>query len=572
MIELVNDSSWESGFEIVKSNKRGIYAVVRKQDNVDVLYLTERLAHSNDSLLRLFGSGDYTGGSKLTFDLPVDKEKGWFVYDLDTQLFVNNERGGYVKIVSEDLCIVSENLTTLHLNFYKDLDKVVQADKFRIVDSDKAEITFDDEKISRISNLEIENVTNTNIRLTTNENASFYVSKVNSPDFKTTLYLGDSEKREGKPFCVNIREVRIQARAPNAYLKLVSPDVKICLKDSEGEGFLAFIAEPMKKQTCEIIADEIEIQHTRRGDTFLVIKVEQENKFKRLEIDDVKWDTDINFNGVDFTSTDFKYFGAKQTNPDDIGFAEDEKTLMPNKKRGYLIIDETKSDVPNLQITGDANLVRSVIFKNKDFDTLSFEGFINLTSCEFTQGQGYICGNNSFNNTRLVNYRDSSESTKDVTAYRRIVTLNDAKSFITMIDPDLTDCNRLTVFFSGEGYTEFRNDKFNGDIKLQIRTTKGRQFVSEDNFFRDTDIYFNTEQIDCKQYRNVFEGINTFTDSNAVDSTFRNCNLTNVRDVQVSNLHDAVISNVEETVCEYGDYRVKIDKKPKPAIDRELEL
>ena len=398
------------------------------------------------------------------------------------------------------------------------------------------------------------------------------MSKVNSPDFKTTLYLGDSEKREGKPFCVNIREVRIQARTPNAYLKLVSPDVKICLKDSEGEGFLAFIAEPMKKQTCEIIADEIEIQHTRRGDTFLVIKVEQENKFKRLEIDDVKWDTDINFNGVDFTSTDFKYFGAKQTNPDDIGFAEDEKTLMPNKKRGYLIIDETKSDVPNLQITGDANLVRSVIFKNKDFDTLSFEGFINLTSCEFTQGQGYICGNNSFNNTRLVNYRDSSESTKDVTAYRRIVTLNDAKSFITMIDPDLTDCNRLTVFFSGEGYTEFRNDKFNGDIKLQIRTTKGRQFVSEDNFFRDTDIYFNTEQIDCKQYRNVFEGINTFTDSNAVDSTFRNCNLTNVRDVQVSNLHDAVISNVEETVCEYGDYRVKIDKKPKPAIDRELEL
>ena len=141
-----------------------------------------------------------------------------------------------------------------------------------------------------------------------------------------------------------------------------------------------------------------------------------------------------------------------------------------------------------------------------------------------------------------------------------------------MIDPDLTDCKRLAVFFNGKGHAEFRNDKFDGKVKLQIDTSQGRHFMSEDNFYKDADIFFQTKQVDCKQYRNVFEGINTFTDSNAVDSTFRNCNLTNVRDVQVSNLHDAVISNVEETVCEYGDYRVKIDKKPKPAIDRELEL
>lgn len=572
MIEVVNDSSWESGFEIVKSNKRGIYAVVRKQDNVDVLYLTERLAHSNDSLLRLFGSGDYTGGSKLTFDLPVDKEKGWFVYDLDTQLFVNNERGGYVKIVSEDLCIVSENLTTLHLNFYKDLDKVVLADKFRIVDSDKAEITFDDEKISRISNLEIENVTNTNIRLTTNENASFYVSNVDSPDVKTTLYLGDSNKKEGSPFKIDVSDMRILARTPHAYFKLVSPNVLIsmALKDGVKTGALTLIAEPIKERSCEIIADKIEIWHTEQRDDELTIKIEQENRFKGLDIRDLKGHTEIIFNGVDFTDTDFKFLGTAQTDANPIKSDETGKPL--SMKKSYLIINETKSYVPKLQITGDANLLNSTIFKNKDFDTLSFEGFIGLNSCEFTQGQEYICGNNSFNQVGLVNYRDSSEGTKDVTTYRRITTLGDTKSFITMIDPDLTDCNRLTVFFNGKGHAEFRNDKFDGKVKLQIDTSQGRHFMRESNFYKDADIFFQTKQVDCKQYRNVFEGINTFTDSNAVDSTFRNCNLTNVRDVQVSNLHDAVISNVEETVCEYGDYRVKIDKKSKPAIDRELEL
>lgn len=570
MIELVNDSSWESGFEIVKSRKNGIYAVVRKQDDVDVLYLTERLAHSDESTLRLTGYGDYTGGSKLTLDLPVDKEKGTYIYDLDTQLFVNNERGGYVKIVSEQLCIVNGKPTPIHLNFYKDLDKVIQADKFRIIDSDNAEITFDDEKISRISCLELKNVNNTGIRLTVNENASFYVNRVNSPDCKTTLYLGDSDKREGAPFNVNIYEARLLARTPEAYLKLVSPSVQIDTKGSEGDGFLAFIAEPIKERSCEIIADEIDIRHTRKGDVSLKIKIEQENRFKRLEIDRVERDTDINFNAVDFRETDFKYFGVTKTDANVVKSGEVDKPLAPNK--GYLIIDETKSDVPSLQIVGDANLVRSTIFKNKDFGSLSFEGYIGLTACEFTQGQEYVCGNNSFNQVKLVNYRDSSENTRDVTTYRKIDTLSDAKSFITMIDPDLTDCKRLLILFSGEGYVESRNDKFSGDVKLQVRTAEGRHFMSEDNFYKDADIFFQTKQVDCKQYRSVFEGINTFTDSNATDSTFRNCNLTNVRDVQVSNLHDAVISNVEETVCEYGDYRIRIDKKPKPSIDRELEL
>ena len=572
MIKIENASDWECEFEIVKSGKKGIYAVVRTQDNVDVLYITERLAHSNESILRLLGGGVNTSGSKLTLDLPLDKEKGTYTYDLDMQLFVNNELGGYVKIVSEELRFISKNASSLHLNFYKDLDKVLQVDRFDVAVSEQLEIIFDDEKISRLSNLAVKYVNNTAIRLTTNENASFYVSNVDSPDVKTTLYLGDSNKKEGSPFKVEVCEMRISARTPDAYLKLASPNVLIsmALKDGVKTGALTLIAEPIKERSCEIIADKIEIWHTKQRDDELTIKIEQENRFKGLDIRDLKGHTEIIFNGVDFTDTDFKFLGTAKTDANPIKSDEAGKPL--SMKKSYLIINETKSYVPKLQITGDANLLNSTIFKNKDFDTLSFEGFIGLNSCEFTQGQEYICGNNSFNQVELINYRDSSEGTKDVTTYRRITTLGDAKSFITMIDPDLTDCNRLTVFFSGEGHTEFRNDKFNGDIKLQIRTTKGRHLVSEDNFFRDTDIYFNTEQVDCKQYRNVFEGINTFTDSNAIDSTFRNCNLTNVRDVQVSNLHDAVISNVEETVCEYGDYRVKIDKKSKPAIDRELEL
>ena len=427
MIKIENASDWECEFEIVKSGKKGIYAVVRTQDNVDVLYITERLAHSNESILRLLGGGVNTSGSKLTLDLPLDKEKGTYTYDLDMQLFVNNELGGYVKIVSEELRFISKNASSLHLNFYKDLDKVLQVDRFDVAVSEQLEIIFDDEKISRLSNLAVKYVNNTAIRLTTNENASFYVSNVDSPDVKTTLYLGDSNKKEGPSFKIDVSDMRILARTPHAYFKLASPNVLIsmALKDGVKTGALTLIAEPIKERSCEIIADKIEIWHTKQRDDELTIKIEQENRFKVLDIRDLKGHTEIIFNGVDFTDTDFKFLGTAQTDANPIKSDEAGKPL--SMKKSYLIINETKSYVPKLQITGDANLLNSTIFKNKNFDTLSFEGFIGLNSCEFTQGQEYICGNNSFNQVGLVNYRDSSEGTKDVTTYRRITTLGDVK-------------------------------------------------------------------------------------------------------------------------------------------------